>query len=215
MLEDVTLHESFNTIVWLMIATAQKNKFKLKKYIYEWLLGVIYLLCKINEKDIILEEITDDKIHNKNIIEHLDNYSKLNCEEYSILYSIHLRVAYCGMDGDLKMIQYYAYKWYERFKEKSQIINKIKIKPISIFVRELDLKDWDVSAIDYHCNSKLISLIAKKYDNIGEEEIKKIIWNHSSSINKRTLLNNYNLKEWDKIKSFVLKTQKYLLDSSY
>lgn len=208
MLEDVILHESFTTIIWLMIAISQKNKFKIKKYIYEWLLGIIYLLCKINEKNIINEKNTD----NKNIIENLNNYSKLNCNECSILYSIHLRIAYGGIDKDLKMLQYFAYQFYEN---KEKYINKNEIRPISIFVKELDLQDWNLSAIDYNCNSKLISLISKKFNNIREDEIKKIIWYNSSSINKREKTNNYNLLEWNKIKSFVEKTQRYLLDSYY
>ena len=215
MLEDVTLHESFSTIIWLMIAIAQKNGFKLKKYIYEWLLGIIYSLCKNNDKDTILEEITDEKMHSKNVIEILDNYSSLDFAEYSVLYSIHMRIAYGGMDCDARMMQYYAYLWNKRFREKSKNIDKSEIRPICVYVRELDIKEWDVSAIDFHCNSKLIKIISKKYNHLDEDDIKKIIWYHSSSINKREKMKEYNVKEWDKIKGFVMKTQKYLLDSSY
>jgi hypothetical protein len=48
--DDVFLHHSFTTLIWLMVANSTK-KFKMKLYIYEWLLGVVYMLCKINIKD--------------------------------------------------------------------------------------------------------------------------------------------------------------------
>ena len=47
------------------------------------------------------------------------------------------------------------------------------------------------------------------------EDLKKIIWYHSSSINTRIKNIDYNLKTWNLIKDYVVKTQKYLLDSNY
>lgn len=212
MLEDVYLHESFTTLVWIMIAHSSK-KFKMKKYIYEWLLGIIYVLCIINEKDYVNDSyyITD----NKKIADILYEYKDLIEDENSILYSIHLRIAYGGMEGDLKMLKAFTNCWYDRFKNNINSINKIVIKPIKIRVYELKLSDWDLSAIDYHCCNKIIELIIKKYETLKDDEIKQMIWINSSSINTRINNEEYNIEKWNEIKDYITKTQKYLLESLY
>lgn len=213
MLEDVFLHESFTTLIWLMIANSTK-KFKMKLYIYEWLLGLVYILCKMNIKD-ELDKYKD--IHEDNIpLTHiLDKYKSLEQKEYSVLYCMHLRIAYGVMECDAKMFKAFTLLWEERFKNKSMSMNNIDIKPISIYVKELTIDKWDLSAIDFHCNSKLLELLNKKYNEIEINELKKIIWFHSSSINKRCDPYPYNSLIWNEIKDYVLRTQKYLLESSY
>jgi hypothetical protein len=92
------------------------------------------------------------------------------------------------------------------------------LRPVSVHVQELKLADWDISAIDYHCCPNFLKLILKKYDDldINEEELKKIIWVNSSSINTREKKHEiYNPDIWKIIKDYVHKTQKYLLDSGY
>ena len=218
MIEDTFLHESFTTLIWLMIAISTK-KFKMKKYIYEWVLGVVYLLCIINEKDYVNKEnLKNNMISNviPNIIsniELLNNYNDLTESQISLLYSMHMRISYGGLKSDTEMINSFLNLWEYRFRNNSQNVNKIEIRPIT-----LSLEDWDLSAIDFHCNSKFLEYISKKYDYIDSEELKKIIWNHSSSINKRENIKNYDLRDieqWNKIKDHVIKTQKYLLNSSY
>jgi len=213
MLEDVYLHNSFSTVIWLMISNSTHN-FKFKRYIYEWLLGVVYLLCIINEKDIInVNNIDQEK--NSKIIDILNNYNKLNEIEYSLLYCIHLRIAYGGMKCDLEMFENYANIWEKRFIDKNETnkINNIDVLPICINVSKLNIEDWDLSAIDYHCNQKIIGYILKKYDDIDESELKKLIWYNSSSINSRIKNIPYNEEKWNEIKKYVKKTQQYLINS--
>jgi hypothetical protein len=114
------------------------------------------------------------------------------------------------------MLEKYAYKWFMRFKNKDSIlVNKMIIKPIKLDILELNLEDWNLSAIDFHCNNKLLDFINKKYEDISLEELKKLIWHNSSKINKREKNKIYNEELWNKIKDYVIKTQKYLLESSY
>ena len=232
MLEDVLLHESFTTIIWIMVALSNK-KFKMQIYIYKWLFGIIYILCKINKKDKL--ENNNDNINNNDntnnndninnndntnitISDIIDNYGKFNLQEneISLLYSIHIRISYGCMDNDKSMLEKYAHKWFIRFKNKeSTLVNQMIIKPIKLDILELNLEDWDLSAIDFHCNNKLLEFINKKYDDISIEELKKLIWHNSSKINKREKNKIYNDELWNKIKDYVIKTQKYLLESSY
>ena len=94
-------------------------------------------------------------------------------------------------------------------------VNSMKIRPICIHMSDMDINDWDLSAIDYHCNHKFIELIAKKFDDIDEEELKKMIWLNSSGLNQREKREIYMAEKWSTMKSYVEKTQKYLLDSGY
>jgi hypothetical protein len=201
MLEDVFLHESFTTILWFMIAN--KTSFKMQKYMYEWILGVIYVLCKISKKD--------------EYIVKLNNYSEreISKEESSILHSIEIRRKYGGTDDDILFLEKCKKIWERRFLQKSGRVNTMKIRPICIHMSDMDINDWDLSAIDYHCNNKFIEIISKKFDDISHEDLQKMIWLNSSGLNKRDRKEIYMETTWNKIKSYVEKTQKYLLDSGY
>ena len=212
MLEDTFLHESFTTIIWLMVASSNK-KFKFKQYIYEWLIGIIYVLCKIDKKD-NLDNFKDLDI-NKSISEKLDSYKNLETNEFSILYSIYLRISYGGTENDLKMLKLFAELWESRFINKTISINTMNIRPIKLFIKDLDIENWDLSAIDYHSNSNFLDYISKKFVDINREEIKKMIWINSSNINIRDKKDIYNPILWNEIKDYVTKTQKYILNSSY
>ena len=218
MLEDTFLNESFTTIIWLMVAINFES-FKIKQYVYEWILGIIYVLCKIDYKDNLNEnsELNNIESSNKNnIINILNKYSSLNTIEYSLLYSMHIRIAYGGTKEDINMLNKFINLWYNRFLLGNYTLNNIKNKPISIYVKDLDISDWDISAIDYHCNSDIIDYILKKYNylELDHNELKKIIWINSSSINNRIENKIYNENVWNTIKDYLYKTQKYLLDSS-
>jgi len=216
MLEDTELHECITTIVWLTVALSKDN-FRIKKYMYEWILGVIYLLCKTENAD-KLKRDNNDSISLKNITQEVLSCSaQLSKEQLSILYSMLIRVTYGGMEGDLNMIQRYVLVWKDRFLKNGKKMNNMILRPISIYVNELKISDWDVSAIDYHCCPKIIEFIMKKYSELNEDEIKSLIWIYSSSINTRVgekKVDESSLQNWNKIKDYVAKTQKYLLESN-
>jgi hypothetical protein len=243
MLEDTSLHESFTTLIWIMIGSSimSKSNFKIKLYMYEWILGLTYVLsskidiidrldtlnsedtfdtkdplCEINETNNIINN--NDALKKTDNYKILDSYNELDDEEQlSLLYCIHIRIAYGGLKNDMKMLKTYSNIWYKRFIEKNELFNvcRYEIKPINISIKELDLGEWDYSAIDYHCEPMLLRLLHKKYDEIELDELHKIIWCNSSSINKRKSNIIYNSKMWIKIKSYLERTQKYLLESGY
>ena len=220
MLEDVFLHESFTTIIWIMIAVSS-TKFKMQKYIYDYIYGIIYVLCKIDKKDnITFDDDNKDSVENNDasITDIIDSYSTSNLKdnEISLLYSIHMRISYGGMEGDMKFLEKVANTWFKRFKHKTVKINNILVRPIKIIsISEMKLEDWDLSAIDFHCNNKLLEFINKKYEEIPIDEIRKLIWMNSSRTNTRIKYEIYNEENWNIIKDYVIKTQKYLLDSGY
>ena len=126
-----------------------------------------------------------------------------------------MRISYGGMEGDMIFLQNVAHNWFKRFKHNTIKANNMIVRPIKIFINEMKLEDWDLSSIDFHCNNKLLEFINKKYEDISIDEIKKLIWMNSSRTNTRTNYEIYNKEKWNMIKDYVVKTQKYLLDSSY
>jgi hypothetical protein len=201
-----------------MIAVSS-TKFKMQKYIYDYIFGTIYVLCKIDKKDnITFDDDENNELSPTSITDIIDSYSKydLKDNEISLLYSIHIRISYGGMKGDMKFLQKVADTWFKRFRNKTVKINNMIVRPIRVVsISEMKLEDWDLSAIDFHCNSKLLEYINKKYDTISIDEIKKLIWMNSSQTNTRTKYEIYNEEKWNMIKDYLVKTQKYLLDSSY
>ena len=217
MLEDTYLHESFSTLVWIMVACST-NKFKMTQYIYEWILGTVYVIAKLDKKD------NKDKKDKKDNVELLPNdiplilekYEALSQSELSLLYSIRVRCAYGGMDSDIKMLEQFSVSWYDRFIIGKKTFSTILIRPISIAVADLKISDWDISAIDYHCFPTIIDSISKKYPDIKEADIRKMIWHYSSSINARRPNSKHedllNLDKWPDIKEYVFRAQRYLLN---
>ncbi len=215
MIEDTSLHESFPTLVWLMIAVSlSSNPFRLKKYMYEWILGVIYVIAKMEKKDVIEY---DESIYRERLLNQLESYHVLEDDaQISVLYSMHMRVAYGGMECDMRMFEQYAHIWFQRFQRKEMEMNKIKIRNL-IFtsIKWLELDDWDLSAIDFHCAPKIIEFMQKRFPDIDEMEMKKIIWENASSINIRVSKPIYRSDVWMEMKTHLQRTQRYLLDGSF
>ena len=181
---------------------------------YEWLLGVIYSMGKLKEKDVIEY---DESIEVERLINKLESYGSLKRDdEISILYSMHMRIAYGGMECDMRMFQQYAHIWFQRFQRKEMEMNKTKVRNV-IFtsVKWLELDDWDLSAIDFHCSPKIIEFMQKRFPDIDEMEMKKIIWENASSINMRESKPIYRPDLWMEMKAHLQRTQRYLLDGSF
>ena len=217
-IEDTFLHNSLNTLIWLMVAHSTK-KFKMKKYIYEWLLGFAYITSitkKIDDYNKKLKNMSNKEF--RNIYEELNSYEKINIndEQISTIYSLNIRIAYGGMECDKRMIKKCINLWKTRFINNNIKMNYMKIKPINVYVSELEIESWDYSAIDFHTNKNFIDFIMKKYPYINsQEELKKIIWYNSSGINLRKNNIEYKIDIWNDIKEYVKKTQKYLLETNY
>lgn len=175
-------------------------------------MGFSHINC-ITKKYDNIKNIT--KKNNENLYEFLNRCSNLNKEEYSLIYSLLMRCAYGGKEHDIEMLKYYAFLWYDRFNKNTKSINRMRIKPINIYVKDLELEDWDLSAIDFHCCPNILDYVSKKYPEYDKKEIKKIIWINLSSINNRIENKIYNQEAWDKINTYINKSQKYLLESNY
>jgi hypothetical protein len=188
MLEDVTIHESFPILIWLMIA--HSKKFKLKNEIVKWILGVVYYLSIYPNKTFYEKEKNEIEINSDDII----------------LNTLRFRKAYGGMNGDMEMIEYYTQKIFEdKIKIDSTKINIIK------YVDNLSKKNWLYQANDFHCNRFILKKVHNLYQSFSEDYIKQLIWIFSSSENKREkniIIDKEKEKDWKKIEKIVKKIQK-------
>ena len=198
-LEDVYLHQSYPTIVWLIAATSNKS-FSVNKFIIDWLLGFINTLCNIDKYVEYDEYNIDEKIFDIT-------------DKYDIVYSIQFRIIYGGMKCDMNMLNYMAKLWFHRLENNIEqydttpieSINSDKIQPLS---------EWIYEAIDYHCFPYIIKML-RKNRSYTEDEIKDVIWNYNSKINYRHKINNDNddssITIWNDIKDDLKNIQQNIL----
>lgn len=206
-IEDVILHDSYSTLVWLMVATSTtKTKFKPTKFIINWLLGLVNTLCVINDYD-------------DNIGYDSNKYDITLFKDYDILLSLQFRKSYGGMDGDIAMLNSASKIWLDRLQQ-NKLYNNSPIEPIDCCkIKNLTSKDWkvegdNIAGIDFHCAPYIISNICNKISNkYDDKQIKKVIWNCSSGVNnrKKDNISSNDLIIWNDIKEYYYKQQMYML----
>lgn len=207
MLEDSILHKSFSTIIWLMI-NLDNEKFKISKNMVKWLLGIVELVNNFDNKYVIYKNV--DEI---NILDYRDDLLKMDEIYYSNLYAILLRKSYGGMKGDMTFLSNCFIFYLKKINEKN-LHNDFnnKSKSIELTIKNINEDEYLDYAYDFHVTSKVIDNICKKYPDNDYFYIKNLIWNYSSSINYRNIINNEDLieedigdkKDWLKIKNFYL-----------
>ncbi len=188
MLEDVCIHNSFPILIWLMISISKG--FQMKNEIIQWLLGIIYYLSQENKKQSYLNHRIEE-LH----------FNEMN----NIIYqTLHFRKKYGGMKGDMNMIEYYKHLIYQNNIEiKNDKIHFIKLK-----IENLEYRDWLHQANDFHCNRYIIQKIKNYYPEYSEEILKRLVWEYSSSYNKRIKKEKLKNDDWNKIKKRVKYIQK-------
>tara|TARA_B100001094_G_scaffold331698_1_gene400958 strand:- start:366 stop:1397 length:1032 start_codon:yes stop_codon:yes gene_type:complete len=210
-IEDVSLNYDYISIIWFMAASATKNLILTKSNI-KWILGYVKAITQNNYK------------FNYDKKENIDNVKFINNDIFKthndILLSLLLRRSFGGMDGDKRMLNYYIDYYYNKFKnmtlcDKFNELNLI-VKPLSTKMQIINVLDFPLEGVDFHCDSTMIKKIKKNYDKYSEEDIKLSIWFSSSGINfrqKEIYHEKYDLI-WKDIK--YLKTElskKYLIYS--
>ena len=178
-LEDVSFNVDYIILIWFLCASSTK-KLILKKNHVKWILGYVKALSKKTYK---FNYVKKDNT-NINLIE-----KKIFKLYYDLLLSLYLRKSFGGMNGDIKMINYYLDYYHEKFKNM-KIGNNfpeliINVEPISYKFDIINVIDFPLESVDFHCFTKMVSLIFKNNNKYSEEEIKKSIWFCSSSINYR------------------------------
>jgi len=205
MLEDVILNNDFLFLIWLMCANSKG--YPINDNCMLKIINIVNQLALCNSRDLYYknEDIDIRKLDLSKILEYQKN----------ILWAIQLRKSYGGMKGDMKMLNYFTKKWYDRFKNEYDlipIINNIQIDQL----RLIRFDDIHISSIDFHCTN-IINFITNKYPNYENEEIKKAIWYNRSCYNNKNInegkeeINNEYKEIWYKINKYVDFSSKIIL----
>lgn len=177
MIEDVHIHIGFTVLVWYMLVQQAPSQ-----ECVEWILGLVQWLCETNHT-----------IHFEPTIK---CYPRPDIQD-SLAWSLIFRKAYGGLKGDLDMIDNILSMLNQNLiKESNDLIKKINpddIKPPEI---------WMFEAIDFHVHPLILHI-----GDFESEEIRKMMWRNSSSINKRREIVPYRLEDWKKIAWKVRKIQ--------
>lgn len=207
MLEDTILHKSFPTIIWILINLDNEN-FKITKNMVKWLLGIVNLITNFNDKYFINNELEEF-----NILNYRDDLLKINEDYYSNLYAILLRKSYGGMKGDCKFLLNCFIFYLNKMKEDNLIEDFYKKnKGIELTITNIKSNEYLDYAYDFHVSCSVVDYINRNYPELDYFYIKQLIWEHSSSINHRKIINveekvNENkteIKDWYKIKNKYL-----------
>ncbi len=215
MIEDTCVHEVFPTLVWFMIASTMPD-FKFDRVIYEYLMGIVSVLSNIPIYHNISIKSMDEKNDIKKI---LYAANKKDSMVQSLIYSLLLRKAYGGMKCDMNMLENYANYWNQPDSNTSNYLLKNAVRPIMLAsINTLQLNEWIIEAIDFHCAPQIIRYIKEEYPEFNEEYIQQLIWNYSSKTNvriKEDIKKEYKREDWEKIKNYVKRVQYYLLEENY
>ena len=171
---------------------------------------------------------------------------KLDDEEKGIIQSILLRESYGGMTGDKAMLVRTAHNWLQRFLKNKQVDVSQEMDPylrsfqedtersamyyVSPPEENLEIRDWIIPAVDFHCVSNMIMILVDKYEDYEYADIKEAIWHHSSKwTNKKShqtkrtehdiVLQNQaekkTAKVWAKIRPEFYGLASYFLKNNY
>ncbi|AYV80443.1 MAG: hypothetical protein Harvfovirus1_68 [Harvfovirus sp.] len=180
-LEDTILNKEIVTLTWLMVMANKKYQFD--DNINSWILGFIALISEVKYFD--PPDFSGEQFQKKNL---MSIVKKLDPMERDIIMSLVIRISYGGMGGDLKMLNNFISRWLARFShnddvyEQFQLINPLVKQTID---SSLSKNSMLLAAFDFHCTN-IIKMIQKKVD-LDDEQLRKLIWNHSSSTNFRII----------------------------
>jgi len=102
--------------------------------------------------------------------------------ETAVLKANLVRIGYGGMLGDVKMLENFYDLWWKRFERGVEPFSR----PVVNIVYHPIPNPVMLEAVDQHC-SKLCETIEGKTD-YPLDQIKKLIWNHRSSVNYRKFI---------------------------
>lgn len=175
MIEDVTLHESFSTLTWLVSAVSKGYQITNKQL--NWLLGVVQYLSKEISIEPISNQLSDPT--NRQLILKLSNDLT---SKNQVLLSLMFRLSYGGMKNDIDMF----YQSLNIWLKLPNIPKNDSIEPVDFLTIEaLDRNQIISCCADYHCYPMIIQRINLLFPHFTIEEIKRCIWECSSRLNFR------------------------------
>lgn len=215
MIEDVSLRDSFSTLMWLVCAISKDYKITKKQII--WILDLVDSMCS----DIIYDR--SDTLYPKEQIETdcskwyklIEKNDMLTREKKDLLISVLLRVSYGGMKGDMRLLYNFVGYGYMKDRIQSYPIKETRIDIENI--KDLQLSEIEHASIDFHCFPSILNQLQSEYKQYTEDEIKRAIWECNSKYNKRDIfeVDDHWREIWEKIKQSMENLQKEYISKKH
>ena len=218
MFEDVHLHLSFSSIVWLI--SAMSKGYQINRHQYEWIMGIVKYLCNCKFYDKIDKYLVDhNSISFSDFFKSIEKQSITDVQK-NMLYSILFRTSYGGLKGDMLMLNAFANIWMKRFVNKQTFL----VDDIIIYKNDttkhscLNICDIELCSADFHCYPKITNIIHKKFPQYTLSDIRECIWECGSKINYRENYQELTDDKWlltyEDIKDYLYIMQKYLIENN-
>ena len=185
MVEDVSITDNMDFIMWLMIGFPN---FKWTNEITRYLLLTVYSLC-VSKKTLIINDLRE-----KNISKERFEFSI----QHKILRPILIRYEYGGLRGDMRMLRNILLD----NNDFNNSVIKVSRKKI-VLNRNICETDFIKASIDFHITKRMIRYIIDKSSLCDEELVKNLIWYNSSGINYRKPAKIYQKDKWELIQPHI------------
>lgn len=180
-IEDSLPLDGYCVLVWF-VAALSKGYYLSDSQIC-WIYGYLHSLCMCPyyEPPTQLDKLDFMKLKTQRLLP----------EDSHLIYSIFLRKSYGGMSGDKHMLNQSTKLWFHRYLSKSSFTKYLNREKIFITppTDPLDISEWYLSGIDFHCCVYMVPNLAEKFE-LDEADIKSAIWYFSSSVtDKKDIIN--------------------------
>lgn len=202
MLEDVVLHQSFTTLVWLtaalskhfLLAAAPSGA---ESTIKAWLLGLVDMLCRESRESYWSCGIDNTlRCDDGAVRAAWNDAGAVSSLQRDIIFALLLRQSYGGLPGDCAMMLSYAALVRQPDGASHISLAPVQAHPLSQ-VNRLDLNFIELCAVDFHCVPGMLFALAQhcqKNNKRGangqtytQQEIRAAVWHHNSKHNKRVV----------------------------
>eukprot|EP00037_Helgoeca_nana_P010354 m.91007 g.91007 ORF g.91007 m.91007 type:complete len:548 (-) comp20154_c0_seq1:1062-2705(-) len=184
MVEDVAVHRSLPTLMWLTAAASKGCV--LTAAMQAWVLGVVQLLALSPVRELTPRlDIAAAKVL-KAVSTTLGDGA-----DADVLYALLLRRSFGGMGGDMKQLVTAAERWLPRLAVtaadphgRELLGSMADVVPVPVgSVPGLKLSQWELSAVDFHCSDTAKRLAQRC--GIDEDRVKSAMWHCSSSVTNK------------------------------
>jgi hypothetical protein len=205
MIEDVILHVSFNTLMWL-IASYSKG-YKLTSSHIQWILGLVKYMCLEKKTHIVRFDPRDKQPSDRQIIR---NLVKNRSVKNDLLFTVMFRVAYGGMKVDSEMFR-------QCVLDQINLNNLIESEPFQLIkpktIGTLQRDQILLNSVDFHCYRQILNKLHQIFPQYSIGDLQECLWDCNSKTNYRkdVEIDHNILNMWHQIEHDTRQLQRLFL----